>query len=221
MLDWQNIDTVLLDMDGTLLDLHFDTFFWLEHLPLRYAEIHQLDAEQARQWLHSRIVAEQGTLNWYCLDYWTRELNVPIVELKKEVVEKIRFRPQVTDFLQTLKNHDIRSVIVTNAHRGSLNLKIDKTAIDQYVDRVISSHDFGVPKEDQQFWLQLQQQEPFDKERTLLIDDSLSVLKSAQDYGIRYLLSIYQPDSQLPKREIDEFSAIEHFDEINPAKLSK
>ena len=218
MLDWQNIDTVLLDMDGTLLDLHFDTFFWLEHLPLRYAEIHQTDAAEARAWLHNRIFAEQGTLNWYCLDYWTRELNVPIVELKKEIAEKIAFRPHVTDFLQMLRAQGIRTVIVTNAHRGSLNLKIDKTAIDQYVDRVISSHDFGVPKEAQAFWQQLALQEPFDKQRTLLVDDSLAVLNSAHEYGIRYLLSIYQPDSQQPKREITEFSAIEHFDEILPIK---
>ena len=41
MLDWQDIHTVLLDMDGTLLDLHFDNHFWLEHLPKRYAAIHQ------------------------------------------------------------------------------------------------------------------------------------------------------------------------------------
>ena len=78
MFDWQNIDTVLLDMDGTLLDLHFDTYFWLEHLPLRYAQIHKMDQDEARSWLHERIIEQQGTLNWYCLDYWTRELNVPI-----------------------------------------------------------------------------------------------------------------------------------------------
>ncbi|HBT55971.1 MAG TPA: haloacid dehalogenase, partial [Pseudomonas sp.] len=33
MLNWNAIDTVLLDMDGTLLDLHFDNHFWLEHMP--------------------------------------------------------------------------------------------------------------------------------------------------------------------------------------------
>ena len=31
--DWQEIDTVLLDMDGTLLDLHYDNYFWLTHIP--------------------------------------------------------------------------------------------------------------------------------------------------------------------------------------------
>ncbi|PIE20710.1 MAG: haloacid dehalogenase [Neptuniibacter caesariensis] len=218
MFDWQKIETVLLDMDGTLLDLHFDTFFWLEHLPLRYAEIHKMDNSAAREWLHERIIEQQGTLNWYCLDYWTRELNVPITELKHEIADKIAFRPHVQDFLATLKKQGIRTVIVTNAHRDSLLLKIEKTALDSLVDAVICSHDFGMPKENPEFWRQLQKVEPFHKAATLLVDDSLSVLDSAREYGIQYLLSIYQPDSQQPKREITEFSAIEHFDEITPKK---
>lgn len=216
MFDWQNIDTVLLDMDGTLLDLHFDTFFWLEHLPLRYAEIHKMDAGEARTWLHQRIRQQQGTLNWYCLDYWTSELNVPITELKHEIAEKISFRPHVQDFLQVLANENIRAVIVTNAHQDSLNLKIKKTGLNQLVDNVICSHDFGLPKEDITFWDKLQEVEAFDKQRTLLIDDSFAVLNSAREYGIRYLLSIYQPDSQQPKRKITDYAAIEHFDEIIP-----
>lgn len=216
MFDWQNIDTVLLDMDGTLLDLHFDTYFWLEHLPLRYAQIHAMDADDARAWLHERIIAQQGTLNWYCLDYWTRELNVPITELKHEIADKIAFRPHVKDFLATLRQQKVRTVIVTNAHQDSLGLKIEKTGLNQLVDRVICSHDYGMPKEDPEFWHTLNDVEPFEKSRTLLVDDSLSVLSSARTYGIHYLLSIYQPDSQQPEREIDDFAAIAHFNEITP-----
>ncbi len=36
MIDWDNIDTVLLDMDGTLLDLGFDNWFWQPHVPEQY-----------------------------------------------------------------------------------------------------------------------------------------------------------------------------------------
>ena len=43
--DWENIETVLLDMDGTLLDLHFDNHFWLQHVPVCYAEKHGLSHE--------------------------------------------------------------------------------------------------------------------------------------------------------------------------------
>jgi len=216
MLDWQAIDTVLLDMDGTLLDLHFDSHFWLEFLPLRYAEFHQIDPEEARVWLHKRIVREQGTLNWYCLDYWTRELQLPVAELKREVSDRIAFRPHVEAFLQALKNQQLRSVIVTNAHQGSLTLKVELTRLDQLVDRVICSHDLKAAKEEQLFWQRLQDVEPFDPQRTLLVDDSLAVLSSAREYGIRHLLSIRQPDSQGPIRTITEFPAIDHFDEVMP-----
>lgn len=216
MLYWSEIDTVLLDMDGTLLDLHFDSYFWLEHLPLRYAQIHQLSEAEAKSWIHQRITEQQGTLNWYCLDFWSQQFNVDIMSLKREVADRIGFRPYVGEFLAALKQEQKRVVIVTNAHRDGLDLKMQLTGLDQLVDRVISSHDYRIPKEDVAFWHTLQQHEPFDPQRTLLIDDSLSVLTSARDYGIQYLLSITQPDSQRKAREIDEFDSIHHFDQIIP-----
>ena len=40
--DWRAIDTVLLDMDGTLLDLRFDNYFWLELVPRKYGAMAML-----------------------------------------------------------------------------------------------------------------------------------------------------------------------------------
>ncbi|MGB0663095.1 MAG: GMP/IMP nucleotidase [Pontibacterium sp.] len=217
MLNWSRINTVLLDMDGTLLDLHFDSYFWLEYLPLHYAQVNNLPPVQARDWLHQRIIKEQGSLNWYCLDYWSKELNINIAKLKREVADRIAFRPFTVDFLAWLQRQNKRVVIVTNAHQDSFNLKHEITAIGEHVDNVICSHDFGLPKEDPKFWEQLQAQEPFDKQHTLLVDDSISVLKSAEAYGIEHLVSIIQPDSQAERREIDGFMAIDHFDEIVPS----
>ena len=62
---WTEIDTVLLDMDGTLLDLHFDTHFWLEHVPARYAEANRLPLEIAREQLVQRYRQAEGKLEWY------------------------------------------------------------------------------------------------------------------------------------------------------------
>ena len=220
MLPWQEIDTVLLDMDGTLLDLHFDNYFWLQHLPVKYAEHHGLAPDVALAKLTEQMEDKVGQLEWYCLDYWSELTSMPIAELKKDVQHKIQFRPHVPDFLAALKQAGKRSVIVTNAHRDSVDLKMHNTGLDKMVDRIISSHDYQYPKEEQGFWQSLMQDEPFDIERTVLIDDSLSVLESAKRFGLAHLLSICQPDSQKPKRDISEFNSVEHFSQIMPTKPS-
>lgn len=212
--DWQQIDIVLLDMDGTLLDLHFDNYFWLEHMPRAYARHHGLSEEQALARLNESLVGLRGTLNWYCLDYWSELTDLSIAELKRDVQHKIGFRPHVQDFLAQLKRMGKRTVIVTNAHRDSVTLKMEHTGLDQLVDRVISSHDYQEPKESQAFWRHLQQDEPFDNQRTLLIDDSPAVLASARKWGIRWLLAIFHPDSEKAPQVHDDFPGIHHFDEL-------
>ncbi len=214
-LDWANIDTVLLDMDGTLLDLHYDNYFWLTHLPQRYAEAHQVSLESAQKTLHAHIKAHEGTLNWYCLEHWSQALGLDIRALKEEVKHKIRVRPHVTPFLQRLRDLGKKLVLITNAHPQSLHLKLEITQIDQYLDMVLSSHQFQHPKEAQAFWRALQAHEHFDPARTLFIDDTVRILRSAQDFGIAHLLCIHQPDSQQP-RVVTDYPAVHHFDEIMP-----
>ena len=214
--DWQQINTVLLDMDGTLLDLHFDNYFWLTYMPQVYAHHHGVSHEDAMTELNKSFVGLRGTLNWYCLDFWSELTELPIAALKRDVQDKIAFRPHTKDFLQQLRDLDKRTVIVTNAHRDSVDLKMEHTGLDQLVDRVISSHDYQEPKESQAFWHHLHSEEPFEPQHTVLIDDSEAVLKSAATWGIHYLLAIFHPDSQQPPRTNSEFPGIHHFDEHWP-----
>jgi len=221
LIPWQSIDTVLLDMDGTLLDLHFDNYFWQTYLPEQYAEAHQVDLAEAQRVLSAHIKAHEGTLLWYCLEHWSESLQLNIIDLKQNVKDKIQIRPFAVEFLQWLKSQNKRLVLITNAHPQSLNLKLEVTKIDQWLDLVISSHQFQYPKEEQAFWEQLREQEQFDPERTIFIDDTTRILKSAGDYGIRHLLCIQQPDSQRSREPITEFPVINHFDEIFPHSAPK
>ncbi|MGD2172665.1 MAG: GMP/IMP nucleotidase [Gammaproteobacteria bacterium] len=216
MIDWRAIETVLLDMDGTLLDLHFDTYFWLEHLPSRYAEIKGLDEEIARQQIITHIRSIEGSLNWYSTDYWSEALEIDVIELKHEISHKVAVRPYCIDFLDALRAAGKDVVMVTNAHHDSLTLKMEKTQIADKFDRLITVHEFALPKEDPQCWHEVQLRHPFRAENTLLIDDNLMALQSAREYGIARLLAIYQPDSRAPRREIEDFDAIHSFDEIMP-----
>ncbi|CAA0103434.1 GMP/IMP nucleotidase YrfG [Zhongshania aliphaticivorans] len=216
MIDWQAIDTVLLDMDGTLLDLHYDNFFWTQHLPRRYADIHGGDPSHISEDLLNRIMAEKGSLNWYCLDYWSEQLKVDIVALKREVAHLIAPHPSTKAFLSALNDSHCNIWLVTNAHRGSLDLKLEYTDLGQHITKMVSSHEFGKPKEDPAFWQQLQQRWHFNPERTLLVDDTTSVLDSAAAFGIRHLLTLRQPDSKQALRDTLPYPAVLSFAEILP-----
>jgi putative hydrolase of the HAD superfamily len=214
MIDWNQIDTVFLDMDGTLLDLHFDNHFWLEHVPRRYAEARGMEIEAAREELLSRYKDIEGTLKWYCIDHWSRELELDIALLKEEVDHLIAVHPHVVDFLIKMRESGKRTVLVTNAHQKSLALKLDRTQLRGRLDAVVCSHDFGLPKEDPAFWDRLYKAEPFAKERTLFVDDSPAVLASARRHGIRWLLRVLRPDSKGDVREAEGYDAIHDFSEL-------
>ncbi len=212
--DWDRIDTVLLDMDGTLLDLHFDAHFWHEHLPARYADIHQMTVEQAKAEIMPRLREMEGALQWYCLDHWTREFSVDIAALKREIEHMIDIHPYVTDFLQAVREAGKRVILTTNAHRDSLSLKMEKTELEPYFDRLICAHDYGYAKEDQGFWAALQGDEPFEPLRTLLIDDNLTVLNSAAKYGIAHLFGVHRPNSQQAPVTMADYPLVYNYEDL-------
>ena len=192
----------------TLLDLHFDNYFWLQHLPKRWAEISGISVSNAEAQLKAEYAELTGKLEWYCLDYWGKRLQLPITELKREVMHKIAMRSDVPDFLTALKHSGRQVALVTNAHPDSLSLKIERTELASYIDTLISTHEFGVTKENWALWQKLQQRLGFDPERTLFVDDSLPILKAAHDFGIKHLLAVANPDSQQLSRQITEYPAI-------------
>ena len=215
-LPWIDIDTVLLDMDGTLLDLHFDNYFWLTHLPQVFSQKYSVDYDDAMKDLHQRFENKRGSMDWYCLDYWTEQLQLDVVDLKHDVKDKIAIRPYVEAFLGFLREEGKHIVLLTNAHRGSLDIKMQETGLLDCFDQVISTHDYGLPKENIGLWTALKADCEYDPQRTLLIDDTESVLDSAQRFGIRYLLTLLQPDSKNPVRKALKYPAIHHFNEIMP-----
>jgi GMP/IMP 5'-nucleotidase len=214
MIEWDTIETVLLDMDGTLLDLHFDNYFWLHHLPERYATIKGVDPEDCRRQLTSTYDRMRGTLDWYCLDYWSEALGVDIVALKQEVAHKIELRPGADPFLARLRDQGKKILLVTNAHPQSLELKMARAPIAHHFDEMISSHQFQAPKEQQEFWHRLRRHHEFDPRKTLFIDDTESVLGSAEAFGVAHLLWVLQPDMQQPARSAIHYPAFNHFAEL-------
>ncbi|MCL6414390.1 GMP/IMP nucleotidase [Aestuariirhabdus sp. Z084] len=216
MIDWNTIDTVLLDMDGTLLDLHFDNRFWLEHVPSHYARQYQLPIEKAKEELYRRFEDRMGQLEWYCLDYWQQELKLDMLTMKRELAHLISLRPGAEDFLAALHRSSKRVVMITNAHQQSLSLKLEKASLAQYFDHMISSHQYGFAKEHPEFWLALKADIGLDPARALFIDDSLPVLRSGKRWGIAELIAISHPDSQGGPKDTEEFASVNDFTELLP-----
>jgi putative hydrolase of the HAD superfamily len=208
-LDWSAIDTVLLDMDGTLLDLRFDNWFWQELIPRRYAAAHGLSEAESQEMLFAKFMAVRGTLDWYCIEYWTRELKLDIGGIKREALGGVRFLPGAEQFLAKLKDAGKRRVLVTNAHPKTLAIKNERVALTQHFDACYSTHPFAAPKEHPGFWPRLAAEEKFAAGRTLFVDDSLSVLDAARDFGIGWLRAVRRPDSERPPQHTADYAAVD------------
>lgn len=220
IIDWNHIDTVLLDMDGTLLDRRFDDHFWLEHVPRTYARKHGMDLEAAKSQLYRLFRSQEKTLNWTDLDYWSSRLNLDIPLLKLEVDHLIKVHPYVVEFLLFLRRHGKSVHLVTNAHGKTLDLKLRKTRLGAYFTGIISAHDLGLPKEEQAFWGKLRERIPYDPDRTMLGEDSETNLSTAAAYGIRHLIYVSRSSSILQPVASQHFASIHYFSQLIPSEGS-
>jgi 5'-nucleotidase len=210
----EDIDFVLLDMDGTLLDKYFDDYFWEHLVPEKYAEKHNITFGKAKEELMKKYKVHEGTLNWTDLDFWSTELSLDIPALKEQIRHLIEVHPHVEDFLRMLHKKKKKAFLVTNAHYKSIDLKFRKTLIGKHFDAVLSSFDAGYPKEDLRFWKEAEKRLQFDKGKTLFVDDTEEILKTAKEYGIRYILYKARSNSKTEPKKSNDFLHIMDFDEL-------
>jgi putative hydrolase of the HAD superfamily len=203
-----NCKTLMLDMDGTLLDLAYDNYMWQEHIPAEFARQNDVSEATARERLAEKFRSLEGKLSWYCLDHWSEELDLDIAALHRDENKRIGFLPGARHFLETVVGHDLRMLLVTNSHQETLAIKTEVTGVVDFFDGIYTSHDLGHAKEDQPFWHALQEAEDFEKETTLFVDDNTAVLESAREFGVGMLLHITRPDTRWPARQDDRFTAI-------------
>lgn len=211
---WSQIDTILLDMDGTLLDKYFDDHFWEEYVPKIFAESNNLTLKEARKTLLQRYQSVENTLQWTDLDYWSERLGLDIPELKCKVDHLIQVHPYVTDFLDYTKSMNKKVHLVTNAHSKTLDIKLRKTALGPHFDRIVCAEEIGFAKEQPEFWETLAKHLDFNKERTMLADDTAKVLRSAIQYGMRFLVFVAKPSSRIPVRFSPDYPSITYFNEL-------
>jgi putative hydrolase of the HAD superfamily len=153
-------------------------------------------------------MAIQGDLEWYCLDHWSERLGLDVLALHHEVHHRIEYLPGAEVFLETMRSSDVNVLLVTNSHPDTLQLKDETLGFSAYFDGIHSSHTYGYAKERQEFWQALQEEEGFDPETTVFVDDTVPVLHSAARYGIKTPIVVTNPDTSEPVRENGEFPGV-------------
>lgn len=212
--DWTQVDHVLLDMDGTLLDLSFDNEFWGSAIFDHYAELNGVTKELSLEKFAPLFKKVEGTLNWYSTDFWTQQFGYSIIEHSKAHAEGIRWLPFAKEFLQSLRRSNIPVSIVTNAHPDIVNLKQKSTGILDLVDTAVSSHLVGHAKESPLFWDRVQSELGVVSQRTLFFDDSPAVINAALNFGLSASVTICLPDSTRPRRQAPSHFWIDDFQQL-------
>lgn len=204
----------MLDMDGTVLDLAFDNYMWMHHVPEAFAAENGIEPERAREQLFAKFDALRGQMQWYCLDHWSDFLGLDVAQLHRDENHRIDYLPGAEGFLRSLQDHDVRVLLVTNSHGETLNIKDEVTGVTEHFDGIYTSHEFGHPKETREFWDALAEREDFDPATTLFVDDTARVLRSAAAYGIELLLTITHPDTSTDPHDHDEFVGVKGVHEL-------
>jgi putative hydrolase of the HAD superfamily len=214
---WHEVDTVLLDMDGTLLDLAFDTHFWQQLVPETFGAQNGMSLQEARERISQEYHAVQHTLNWYCLDYWSERLGLDICAMTTAQGPHAILREDTVPFLDALKACGKRRILLTNAHPHNLAVKLEHTGLASHLDLLLSTHTFGYPKEDQRLWQAVAEETTLDPRKTLFIDDSEPILDAAALFGIRYCLGVTNPDSGVAEKQYQRHPALNDYRRLIPA----
>ena len=216
-INWQDVETVLLDMDGTLLDLAFDNYFWQTLVPETFGATRGLTPLQAQAQMQAEYHAVQHTLNWYCLDYWSERLGLDICAMTTAEGPRAVMREDTVPFLEALKACGKRRILLTNAHPHNLAVKLEHTGLGAHLDLLLSTHTFGYPKEDQRLWQAVVEATGLNPEKTLFIDDSEPILDAAAAFGIRYCLGVTNPDSGLVEKRYQRHPGLSDYRRLIPS----
>ena len=199
-------DHLLLDLDGTLLDSHFDDYFWEELIPDIIARRDGITPPAARQQLLALYNEARFSLRWADVNYWSEQLGVDIVALKRQQSHLIRLHPGAGDFLRRAKKSGLSLHLVTDAHPRTLTIKFEKVDIRGFFDTIICAEDVGAAKSEIGFWRSLPAM-GYDLGRCLLVDDNLAVLRQASRVGIAACIHITRPNSRRASQSKAEFFA--------------
>ena len=214
-IDFANIDLVLFDLDGTLLDLYFENHFWQQALPEVLAGRWDMPLAETKTKLLDMQAQVAGQLPWYNVAYWSDKLDLDLTPLREQLIHLAQPRPGAIALLEQLRERGCPAWLATNTCRPSLDLKLEHVPLAPLLERLVTAHELGAAKQTRAFWERLFAGLPVRPQRCLFIDDTGAMLAAAQDYGIGHLRGISRPDSKAAPAPRNGFIALDDFADLS------
>ena len=172
-------------MDGVILDNAYDNDFWQNQIPEVIADSKGIAFDAAKRLAIQIFNYKKNTKDWYDVDYWSNMLDIDIEAQKRSEMSfsRIRLYDGVIDTLSVLKNKT-KMILITNAHRKTLNIKLEKYNLTSYFDEMVCAHELNYVKEDIQLWYMLRSKYKLDYEKTLLVEDTINNINVGLSAGI-------------------------------------
>ena len=182
---FKDIECLLIDMDGVILDNAYDNDFWQNQIPEVIADSKGIAFDDAKRLAIQIFNYKKNTKDWYDVDYWSNMLSIDIEAQKRseKSFSRISLYDGVIDTLSVLKNKT-KMILITNAHRKTLNIKLEKYNLTPYFDEMVCAHELNYVKEDIQLWYMLRSKYRLDYEKTLLVEDTINNINVGLSAGI-------------------------------------
>ena len=182
---FKDIECLLIDMDGVILDNAYDNDFWQNQIPEVIADSKGIGFDDAKRLAIQIFNYKKNTKDWYDVDYWSNMLDIDIEAQKRseKSFSRISLYDGVIDTLNVLKNKT-KMILITNAHRKTLNIKLEKYNLTPYFDEMVCAHELHYVKEDIQLWYMLRSKYRLDYEKTLLVEDTINNINVGLSAGI-------------------------------------
>lgn len=182
---FKDIECLLIDMDGVILDNAYDNDFWQNQIPEVIADSKGIAFDAAKRLAIQIFNYKKNTKDWYDVDYWSNMLDIDIEAQKRseKSFSRISLYDGVIDTLSILKNKT-KMILITNAHRKTLNIKLEKYNLTPYFDEMVCAHELNYVKEDIQLWYMLRSKYRLDYEKTLLVEDTINNINVGLSAGI-------------------------------------
>lgn len=182
---FKDIECLLIDMDGVILDNAYDNDFWQNQIPEVIADSKGIAFDDAKRLAIQIFNYKKNTKDWYDVDYWSNMLDIDIEAQKRseKSFSRISLYDGVIDTLSVLKDKT-KMILITNAHRKTLNIKLEKYNLTPYFDEMVCAHELNYVKEDIQLWYMLRSKYRLDYEKTLLVEDTINNINVGLSAGI-------------------------------------